>query len=144
VQFLYSQKEAIPILESLKSKITQLAPLFTPKSLMGAATRYFLSEYEHLKGYTENAVLEIDNNRTERVMRPIALGRKNYLFAGSEGGAHRAAEFYSLIETAKNMDVNPWNYICHLLQCIDENGKCKPILFDEFKKITEERNAELV
>ncbi len=60
---------------------------------------------------TPYAYVEIDNNAAERAMRPVALGRKNYLFAGSDAGGDRAAAFYSLIETAKLNGINPEEYL---------------------------------
>lgn len=65
--------------------------------------------------------IEIDNNIAERAMRPIALGRKNYLFAGSDRGGKIAASFYSLIETCKLNNINPQEYFCDVLNRINDH-----------------------
>lgn len=69
-----------------------------------------------LQRYLTDGMLAIDNNSVENALRGIALGRKNWLFAGSEGGGHRAALFYTLIESAKLNDVDPHAYLAHVLE----------------------------
>ena len=71
------------------------------KSPLAGAIRYALTRMERLRPYLDNGILELDNNAAERGMRAIALGRKNYLFVGSEAGGKAAAIAYTLIETAK-------------------------------------------
>jgi transposase len=65
--------------------------------------------------------LAIDNNAVERTIRPLALGRKNWLFAGSDAGGERAAAIYSLIETAKLNGLDPEAYLCHVLERIADH-----------------------
>ena len=77
------------------------------KSPLAGAIRYGLSRMKTLRPYLDNGTLEIDNNTAERAMRSIALGRKNYLFMGSEQGGRSAAVAYTLIETAKLNDIDP-------------------------------------
>lgn len=67
-------------------------------------------------GYLHDGMLGIDNNPVENAIRGIALGRRNWLFAGSEGGGHRAALFYTLIETAKLNGVDPHAYLTHVFE----------------------------
>jgi transposase len=82
---------------------------------MGTAVNYALKNWEALCRYTEQGFLEADNNFAERCMRPVALGRKNYLFIGSERGGKAAAIYYSLIESCQLNKVNPLSYMTYLL-----------------------------
>ncbi len=70
--------------------------------------------------FLDNGKIEIDNNAAERAMRSIAIGRKNWLFAGSDNGGHTAAIIYSIIETAKLNNVNPWKYLQKVLATIQD------------------------
>ena len=85
---------------------------------MGKAIEYTLSRIETLKIYTTNGALQIDNNLTENAIRPVALGRKNYLFAGSHQAAQHAAIFYSLFATCKAKNINPQQWLSTTLQKI--------------------------
>src|SRR3546814_12061808 len=76
-------------------------PKLSGRSDLAAAMRYALARRENLLRYLDDGCLAIDNNPAERALRGIALGRKNYLFAGSDAGGERAAAIYSLIETAR-------------------------------------------
>ncbi len=101
------QARASPLVEEfeawLRSQITRLSG----KTPLAAAIRYALSRLPRLHPYLEHGVLEIDNNPAERAIRGVALGRKNWLFAGFEGGGKAAAIAYTLIETAKLNGVDP-------------------------------------
>ena len=81
------------------------------KSPLAAAIRYTLSLWAALTRYCDNGLIEIDNNAAERELRAVALGRKNWLFAGSDAGGERAAAFYSLINTAKLNGLDPEAYL---------------------------------
>jgi len=89
-----------------------------PKSPMGQATGYCIPRWDNLIAYLHDGSLEIDNNLAENAIRPIALGRKNYLFAGSQRGAERAAMFYSFFATCKRNNVNPFEWLKHTLEVI--------------------------
>ncbi len=89
-----------------------------PKSLIGKAIDYTLPRIEKLKVYTTDGKLQIDNNLVENAIRPIALGRKNYLFAGSHEAAQNAAMFYSLFATCKAKDINPYEWFAETLSKI--------------------------
>jgi len=82
-------------------------PKISGKSPLAAAIRYALTRIRRLRPYLDHGILELDNNTAERSMRAIAVGRKNWLFAGSEGGGKSAAIAYTLIETAKLNGVDP-------------------------------------
>ena len=82
----------------------------SPKSETAAAIRYALSRWRALVRYLDDGLLEIDNNPAERALRCVALGRKNYLFAGADSGGERAAAIYSLIGSAKLNGLDPELY----------------------------------
>ena len=85
------------------------------KSSLAAAIRYALTRMERMRPYLDHGILELDNNTAERGMRAIALGRKNYLFVGSEAGGKAAAIAYTLIETAKLNGVDPQAWLADTL-----------------------------
>ena len=83
--------------------------------------RYALGRWTALSRYVDDGTLEIDNNAAERSIRAIALGRKNWLFAGSDAGGERAAAIYSLIETCKLNDIDPEAYLRSILSSIADH-----------------------
>ena len=94
------QAEAIPRIADLKTFFEAAINQISGKSTLARAIRYALSRWTALARYTTDGRLEISNNAAERAIRPLALGRKNYLFAGSDSGGMRAAAMYTIIETA--------------------------------------------
>jgi transposase len=90
------------------------------KSPLAGAIRYGLARMNRLRPYLEQGILELDNNVAERGMRAIALGRKNYLFVGSEAGGKAAAIAYTLIETAKLNGVDPQAWLADTLARIPD------------------------
>ena len=109
------QRQARPLLAALKAWFeAQLAKL-APKGGLAQAIRYSLSNWTALTRYVDNGRLEIDNNRAENTLRGVALGRKNWLFAGSDSGGARAAAIYGLIETCKLNGVDPFAYLRDVL-----------------------------
>ena len=93
----------------------------SPKSETAAAIRYSLSRWRTLTRYVDDGRLEIDNNSAERALRVVALGRKNYLFAGSDTGGERAAAIYSLIGSAKLNGIDPEHYLRTVLASIADH-----------------------
>ena len=91
------------------------------KSEIAAAIRYALGRWRALLRYSEDGHIEIDNNAAERALRAVALGRKNYLFAGSDSGGERAAAIYSLIGTAKLNGLDPEAYLRTVLERIADH-----------------------
>ena len=81
---------------------------------------YKLNNKTALRRFLDNGKIEIDNNAAERAMRPIAVGRKNWMFAGSDNGGHTAAGIYSLIETDKMNNINPHLYLQKVLATIQD------------------------
>ena len=112
------QQAAVPILAAFKDWLAHTLMQVSQKSELAKAIRYALSRWAALTRYCEDGRIEIDNNAAERALRGVALGRKNYLFAGSDQGGERAAALYSLIETAKLNDLDPMAYLRHVLSVI--------------------------
>jgi transposase len=110
-----------PLLESLKQWLEETLGKLSRKSDTSLAVRYALGRWEALMRYCNDGHLEIDNNAAERSLRAVALGRKNYLFAGSDRGGESAAAIYSLIGTAKLNGINPESYLRNVLSRIAEH-----------------------
>lgn len=102
---------SIPLLVGFKTWLDDAALRLPPRSIMGAAIGYSRNHWIALCRYTEQGFLSIDNNAAERALRAIALGRKNWLFAGSDQGGRTAAIHYTLISTCKRHDIDPWAYL---------------------------------
>lgn len=102
---------ARPLLNNLKHWLEQTHSQISVKSGLAKAIRYSLTHWQALTRYCEDGRIEVDNNTAERSIRPLVLGRRNYLFAGSDGGGHSAAVIYSLIGTACLNDVEPYGYL---------------------------------
>lgn len=110
-----------PLLASLKLWLEETLEKLSKKSDTVQAVRYALSRWEALVRYVDDGALEIDNNAAERALRVVALGRKNYLFAGSDRGGERAATVYSLIGTAKLNGLDPEAYLREVLARIADH-----------------------
>ena len=106
---------ARPILEEIKSRMITLSPGLTPKNGLKLAINYTLKQWDELTVYTREGVLEIDNNLVENSIRPIALGRKNYLFAGNHEAAQRSAVVYTILACCKAHGLNPLAYLADVL-----------------------------
>jgi hypothetical protein len=107
-----------PLLHALKEWLEQQFARVSKKSELAVAIRYALTHWVALTRYRDDGRIEIDNNAAERALRAVALGRKNYLFAGSDAGGEHAAALYSLIGTAKLNGIDPEAYLRHVLGCI--------------------------
>ncbi len=114
------QEQSVPVLKELhgwlKNNITEV----TPKSSIGQAIAYALPRWEKLMLYTTDGKLEIDNNLVENSIRPIAIGRKNYLFAGSHDSARRAAMIYSLLGTCKLKGIDPYHWLKNIFEVLPD------------------------
>jgi len=115
------QQKAKPLLDDLESWLNAQLPKISGKSELAKAIRYALTRMKKLRPYLDHGLLELDNNSAERSMRCVALGRKNYLFMGSEGGGQSAAITYTLIETAKLNGVDPQAWLTNVLGRIAEH-----------------------
>jgi transposase len=112
------QEKAVPVLNEIKTLLDERIATTPPQSLLHKAIYYALGQWDRLVRYTQNGILRPDNNLVENAIRPLAVGRKNWLFAGSPRGAHAAAVFFSLIETAKANGLDPHAYLRHLFEMI--------------------------
>jgi hypothetical protein len=117
----YRKENAVPLLKQLGIWMQKAYPEVLPGSAMGKAIFYSLNRWDKLSLYASSEKLNIDNNPVENSIRPVAIGRKNYLFAGSHAAAQRAAMFYSLLATCKNCQVNPNDWMEDVLNRIAEH-----------------------
>jgi hypothetical protein len=118
---LVRQARAGPELESLRAWLHTTVTTLSKKSELAVAIRYALTNWTALTRYRDDGRLEIDNNAAERALRAVALGRKNWLFAGSDDGGERAAIIYTLLGSAKLNDLNPERYLRYVLEHIAEH-----------------------
>lgn len=112
------QARAAPLLESLREWLRQTLSRVSKKSELAKAIGYVLTRWTAFTRYTTDGAIEIDNNAAERALRAVAIGRKNWLFAGSDAGGERAAAIYSLIGTAKLNELDPEAYLRYVLDRI--------------------------
>jgi Transposase IS66 family/IS66 C-terminal element len=110
-----------PLLESLKQWFEETLGKLSRKSDTAMAVRYALGRWEALLRFCDDGRIEIDNNAAERALRVVALGRKNFLFAGSDGGGESAAAIYSLLGTAKLNGIDPERYLRTVLSRIADH-----------------------
>jgi transposase len=115
------QARARPVMTELRSWFDQTLQTLSTKSEMAKAIRYALARWAALTRYLDDGEVEIDNNAAERALRVVALGRKNYLFAGSNRGGERAAAIYSLLGSAKLNGLDPERYLRHVLSQIADH-----------------------
>ncbi|MBW6507806.1 MAG: transposase, partial [Rhodobacteraceae bacterium] len=115
------QAEAKPAFHGLEAWLNAQLPGVSGKSPLATAIRYALTRMARMRPYLDRGILEIDNNTAERAMRAVALGRKNYLFVGSQTGAKSAAIAYTLIETAKLNGVDPQAWLADTLARIPDH-----------------------
>lgn len=130
--------KAVPILEALNKWMQQAYTEVLPQSTIGKALAYSITRWEKLMIYTSDGKLHIDNNPVENAIRPVAIGRKNYLFAGSHEAAQRSAMLYSLIGTCKLHDINPFEWMKSVLEKISVHpiNKIGELLPHAWDKVT--------
>lgn len=110
-----------PLLAELNAWLHEQLTQVSAKSSLAQAIGYTLPRWTALTRYLADGRLEIDNNAAERSIRPVALGRKNYLFVGSDAGGERAALIYSLLGTARLNDINPQDYLTYIIERIADH-----------------------
>ncbi|WP_282053271.1 IS66 family transposase [Phaeobacter inhibens] len=115
------QSRSKPLLDDLEAWLAAQLARIPGKSELAKAIRNALTRMAKLRPYLDHGILELDNNSAERAMKPIAIGRKNYLFVGSEGGGKAAAIAYTLIETAKMNCVDPQAWLTWVLAQIADH-----------------------
>jgi transposase len=104
-----------PVLARIRAWLDARVVDTLPKSPLGQALTYALNQWAALTRFVEDGILEADNNLGENALRPICVGRKNYLFVGSDAGGRRAAILYSLVRSCERHDVNAWEYLRDVL-----------------------------
>jgi hypothetical protein len=112
------QEKSRPLLAAMKAWLDQTAVNALPKSPLGEAVTYARNQWTALTVYTTDGNLAIDNNRAERAVKPFAIGRKNWLFFGSDDGGQRLATLASFTATCQQFGLNPWAWIQDTLTCL--------------------------
>jgi transposase len=107
--------EPLRVLGVLEAAMTEFRATVLPKSGLGRALAYALDQWPSIVNYTKVAEAELDNNGVENAIRPVALGRRNWMFAGSESGGRRAAVLFSLVTTCKRLGINPFEYLSDVI-----------------------------
>jgi hypothetical protein len=110
------QEKSRPIIENIKAKIDALLPATPPKSLLGKALNYAANNWNRLIRYVNDPQADIDNNAAENAIRPVALGRKNWLFIGNRLSGEAAANIMSIICTCKRAGVEPYAYLLDVMR----------------------------
>lgn len=118
---LRRQEEARPVYQALMDWVVIQHKNNLSKEAIGKALHYAMQELPQLATYLEDGRIQIDNNLIENAIRPMALGRKNYLFCGSHEGAERAAMMYSFFSSCKTLGVNPWEWLKDMLQRLENH-----------------------
>ena len=136
-RLLFRQEQEIPIVDTLIKKVKKRLTegKILPKSKFKEALGYFFSLIPYLKNYTTHADARLDNNVAERAIRPIAIGRKNWLFFGSQQGGESAATLLSLVQTCRGLDINPRDYLEDIFRRImsHNHSSLEELLPDQWK-----------
>ncbi len=137
------QAKSVPILDDIKVYLEREQPQVLPKSPEGQAIAYTLSNWKALTRYCEDGDLDIDNNGTERSLRGVAVGRKNWLFFGSDKGGRTAAVLTSFITTCKRFGIDPFAYLRDIFERISSHPQSRlaELLPDQWREA--ERSATL-
>ena len=132
------QEKEAPIIDELIQKIKEklVNGKILPKSKLREAMGYFCGLIPYLKNYTQDAFARLDNNVAERAVRPLAIGRKNWLFFGSEEDGEAAAVLFSLVQTCRGLDINPREYLQDVMRRImgHNSQKLHELLPDQWLK----------
>ena len=138
------QEKARPVVEDFRRWLDAQALVALPKSPLGKAIAYALDQWTALTRYLGDGVLAIDNNAAERDLRAVAIGRKNWLFAGSDAGGRRAAIAYSLIATCQRHKVNPFEYLRDTLVRVTTTpaSRIRELLPPQWKAAREAQQAD--
>jgi transposase len=115
------QQHSLPILNRLEVFLREQRADALPKSQYGKAIAYALNHWDELRRFTQNGILEIDNNTSERTLRPCAIGRKNWMFVGSDRGGETAAICLSVLANAKRYTIEPFAYVRDLLVALSSD-----------------------
>jgi transposase len=133
------RRRALPLLEEFKAWLDELAPHVIPKTEIATAVGYSLNQWKAFKRYCDEGWLLIDNTRSERALRPIAIGRSNWMFFGSDSGGHTGAILYTLVASSKANRVHPYHYLQDVyerLPKIREHATLLPLLQEACAEVT--------
>jgi hypothetical protein len=124
----HRQRHAAPILAAFADWLAEQAPRVLPKSAIGEAVTYAANQWPSLVVYTQDGRLAIDNGPAEQAIRPLAVGRRNWLHVGGDGGLRPTAVLLSLAASVRRHGVNPWTYLAHTLAELPVRpaGACPP------------------
>lgn len=116
------EEQSLPVLQEMEKWMKEQLPDVLPKSSIGQAIAYTLGLWPRLTRYTQHGQVEIDNNLVENSIRPVAIGRKNYMFAGSHEAAQQAAMIYSFLGTCKINNIEPYGWLKNTLQRLPDHS----------------------
>jgi hypothetical protein len=130
------QRESTPVLDRIKAWLDDEVRVVLPRSPMAGAIGYALNQWDALSVYATRGFLAIDNNAAERALKRVAIGRKNWLFAGNDRAGQTAATLYSLIASAERHGVDPQRYLTSVLAkiAITPAGELEQFLPDVWKR----------
>jgi len=139
----FRQEHATPLLDGIFDKIEEFRRQTIPTEPLRKAIDYALNQRKALRRYLEDGRLRPDNNLAENAMRPVALGRKNWLFVGSERGGRAAALFMSLVKSCKDCEINPWEYLDDMLRRIMSHPvtHLRELLPDQWKPLPKDERG---
>ena len=142
----FRQEHAAPLLAGIFAKLEELRRQTIPSEPLRKAIDYALNQRKALCRYLEDGRLRPDNNLAENAMRPVALGRKNWLFVGSERGGRAAALFMSLIKSCKDCEINPWEYFDDMLRRIMSHpvNRLRELLPDQWKPLPKDERGMIL
>jgi transposase len=123
----YRHTQNKPVLEQIKTQMERDAAITLPSSLYGKALHYLSGQWIKLNRFIENGDYPLDNNAAENAIRPFVIGRKNWLFSDTVGGAKASANLYSLIGTAKANGLEPYQYLAHLFRELPKTNKVEQL-----------------
>jgi hypothetical protein len=109
------QAKSAPLMAELKTRLVEIRSQLAPSERLANACDYALGQWNRLEEYLKDGQVEIDNNWCEGAMRPVALGRKNWLHIGSESAGPKVAAIISIVETCRRLDINLRNYLADVL-----------------------------
>jgi len=121
-----------PVLEAFSAWLKAQTPRVLPKSALGEAIKYCRNQWNKLTAFLKDGRLEIDNNRSERSIKPFVMGRKAWLFSNTPQGAKASAVIYSIIETAKENNLNPFGYLTYLFETLPNVYITEPAVLDDY------------
>jgi transposase len=143
---LVREEHSRSILDGIYERLEELKPKTIPSEPISKAIDYALNQRQALYRFLEDGRLKPDNNTAENAIRPLALGRKNWLFAASDRGARATALFLGLIQSCKACNVNPWEYFDDVLRRIMSHPvtRLRELLPDQWKPLPKDDHGLII